>query len=357
MRRLCAILVIVLVLAAGLAWWQREWLLAWHAVHGLTHAAENERAAWVERLAGHERAALPLLLEALRGEDDRACASVKSGLLDLAKSWPADDWRRIKAGQRLSREFSRLSHHGQLAALELEGVLSEGVAALTPAVAAMALQAADVRDTEIRAQALTLATDLTRQQETSALYACRELTRVCLRDDSPDNRGRALRLAIQPNIDLREEVLPLLSDRTVELRRAAMIVLGPDERILATDALLPWLHDPDPGVRQLCEEALKGRGLRDEHVKMGRLMTDARIGERLKVPDALQHCPDLEPGVWLRLLSHDAAPAVRAATVRVTAEQNLLELLSDRLEQMSQDDPSPTVRQLARYYLSCRKSD
>jgi len=33
------------------------------------------------------------------------------------------------------------------------------------------------------------------------------------------------------------------------------------------------------------------------------------------------------------------------------------ELLTDRLEQMSQDDPDATVRQITRYYLSCRKSE
>jgi hypothetical protein len=64
---------------------------------------------------------------------------------------------------------------------------------------------------------------------------------------------------------------------------------------------------------------------------------------------------DLEPGVWLRCMSHDPAPAVRVAALRAAAEQRLVDL-SDRIDQMARSDPSPTVCQLARYYLSYQNS-
>src|SRR5262249_52019682 len=121
------------------------------------------------------------------------------------------------------------------------------------------------------------------------------------------------------------------------------------------DELLRSLHDPDPDVRRLCEATLRSRGLQEEQLRRGRLLTDPRPAVRLQVLDGLCRAPDLEPGVWLRHLSHDPEPAVRAAAVRAAAEQTLVDL-SDRIEQMARDDPSDTVRQMARHYLSCRKS-
>jgi len=80
-------------------------------------------------------------------------------------------------------------------------------------------------------------------------------------------------------------------------------------------------------------------------------MTDSRPGTRLQVIELLKRADDLEPGVWLRRLSHDPSAAVRAAAIRAAAEQSLAQL-ADRLEQMSQNDPCATVRQLAQFYLS-----
>jgi hypothetical protein len=151
-------------------------------------------------------------------------------------------------------------------------------------------------------------------------------------------------------IEMHEHVVPLLNDPAPEVRQAAMLAVGPSSEVLATDDLLRWLHDPDADVRRLCEGALRSRGLHEDHVRLGRLMTDSRAGVRLQVVDCLRESSDLEPGVWLRRLSHDPAPAVRAAAVRAASEQTALDL-TDRLEQMAENDPSPTVRQLARHYL------
>ncbi len=360
LRRLAGTTVIVLLLAAGIGWWQRELLLAWYAVRGLSAASENERAAWIERVAAHEHSAVPMLLSQLRRSDASGCGNVRICLQELARHWPAEDSRHQLLSQGLARDFAAFSLEGRKAALELCQAYGEsGRAERAGPLAALVSQAAGTSDAEVHDRALTLAMHMTRQQPPPAVVlACRELARVCLRDESADIRVRALRLAIQPRIDLRDQVVPLLHDSASEIRRAVMMVVGPAEDIMATDDLLRWLHDPDPDVRRLCEGALKGRGLQEEHLKMGKLLTDSRAAERLKVLAAIREVlnsnTDLEPGVWLRRLSHDPVPAVRAATVRMAAEQTLVDL-SDRLEQMSQDDPSPTIRQLARYYLSCRK--
>ena len=59
--------------------------------------------------------------------------------------------------------------------------------------------------------------------------------------------------------------------------------------------------------------------------------------------------PELDAAVWLRRLSHDPAPSVRAAAARAVYEWGVD--LTDRLEQMVRSDPSATVVAQARYYL------
>jgi hypothetical protein len=152
-----------------------------------------------------------------------------------------------------------------------------------------------------------------------------------------------------------EPVMALLGDPDVEVRRAAMLAArAAPEAVIKTETLLRWLHDPDEDVRRLCEAVLRGRNLSEEHLKLGRLLTDARPAVRLQVLNYLHSDSDLEPGVWLRLLSIDPEPAVRVAAVRAAVSDGRVDL-GDRLEQMVQTDPSPTVCQLARYYLSCQQ--
>src|SRR5208337_1265426 len=130
------------------------------------------------------------------------------------------------------------------------------------------------------------------------------------------------------------ELAPLLDDPVAEVRQAAILAVGPARDVVNTEDLLRALHDPDPDVRRLCEVMLLGdRGLRQEDVILGRLISDARPEVRLKVLDRLRPASDTEPGVWLRRLSQDPVPAVRAAALRAVAEQPLLDF-SERLQQM-----------------------
>ena len=77
------------------------------------------------------------------------------------------------------------------------------------------------------------------------------------------------------------------------------------ETVVKTDDLLRWLHDADEDVRRLCEAVLALRGMTRDQVKMGRMLTDPNATTRLGVLEALETANDLEPGVWLRLLSAD----------------------------------------------------
>jgi hypothetical protein len=156
-------------------------------------------------------------------------------------------------------------------------------------------------------------------------------------------------------MDLLEKVVGLLNDPAVEVRRAAILAVGPADQVVRDEGLLPCLHDPDPEVRKLTESALVGRGLRPEHIELGRLLTDPDHLKRVQVLDHLREAPDLDPGLWLRRLSHDPAPSVRAAAVRVMSKLTLIDL-SDRMDQMARTDPNPTVAWLARYYLAHRRT-
>jgi hypothetical protein len=184
------------------------------------------------------------------------------------------------------------------------------------------------------------------------LDGCRELLHACLQDPETANRRQAVVLALYPGIGLLERITALLSDPAPEVRREVMAATrSAPETVVQTDHLLRWLHDPDDDVRRLCESVLRSRGMTGEQLKLGRLLTDPRASVRLQVLDYLHPHSDLEPGVWLRLLSVDTEPAVRVAAVRAAVSDPRIDL-SDRIDQMAQSDPSPTVCQLARYYLS-----
>jgi HEAT repeat protein len=259
---------------------------------------------------------------------------------------------------RLAKIFPSCSAAGQDVGLRVQMLLLPPTASLTPpaaflsSAAEMIAQASLVSDGQVHDAALELAIALlNRGYRDQLLEASRELTRKCLRDPVANNRIQAIRLALRPETELLEPVVLLLSDPEAEVRRCAMLAVGPAPAIISTDDLLPWLHDSDSEVRQLCEKALRSRGLKEDHLTLGRLITDRRPNARLQVLELLIQRNDLEMGVWLRRLSHDPAPAVRAAAIRAAVE-NKMPRLVDRIDQLSQNDPSPTVRQLAHFYLS-----
>jgi HEAT repeat protein len=365
MMRFASLAVSALLLLAGIGWVERAPLCIWYSAHRLVHATDSDRQTCVERVAAFDRGALPKLIDCLRGADRQACANVRAGILGIAERWPPADSRRAYLAMSLAQQFATLGDPGQETALEIQGVLLQTRqsgspnADLLPALTRMLAQTARGTARAIHTLALRIALGLSsRAAQPDLLRACRDLTRTCLGDQAAENRIQAIDLAAQPEIGLLEAVVPLLNDPVPQVRRSAMLAVGSASTVINTDDLLPCLHDPDPQVRILCEKALRSRGLREAHVKLGRLMTDSRPGVRLQVLDLLREVNDLEPGVWLRRLSHDPTPAVRAAAVRAAADQTLLKMtnLTDRLEQMAQNDPCPSVRQLAQYYLTSQKS-
>ena len=132
---------------------------------------------------------------------------------------------------------------------------------------------------------------------------------------------------------------------------APLLAVGPaDEKVVPAKSLLPVLHDADPDVRRACEDVLRiDRHLSPQNYQLGWCLYHPDPAQRLSVLDHLRRGADVEPGVWLRELSHDESPAVRLAAVRAMSQQDRVDC-SDRLKQMAADDPSPTVSQMARLY-------
>jgi hypothetical protein len=349
----------VVALAAALGWWQRDSLLAWYCVQGLSRADDSNRESWLERVVQADSAATPGLIRCLERQDAQVCGNCQTALARLWEQWPADDPRRSELLPRLADAFPRLGLAGQRSVVDLEVQFLESTPTAASELVASAIRvlpaAGRSLDKEVRRGAMTVADRvLAHDRGPAVVAACREAIRQGLQDADADNRAAAVGFAVRAEAHLLPQLVPLLDDPSAVVRQAALVALGPATDAVPTDDLLRSLHDPEEDIRRLCEATLRGRGLRNEDMALGRLITDSRPSVRLQVFETLRRANDLEPGVWLRRMSNDPVAAVRAAAVRAAAEQGKVDL-TDRLNQMAQNDPCPTVRQLATYYLKRQK--
>jgi hypothetical protein len=360
-RKVCLFGLVLVIGFGSIGWWQRNALLRWYYVHRLSGAADGERETWVATVASLDSAVVPALLDCLGHDNLRACGNAEAVLVRLLRQWGNRDPRTHRLAEQVAERFAGFGRYGQRSALELAIIWLRAQPAgnMVPAPAAQAagrllLAATAVPDQGIQNRALALAEVLVdavpRGQYGDALRA---LVRDGFKSPDADSRVRAAHLtlhaALRPDAELLRQVVPLLGDRAGPVRRAALLAVGMAEKTISEDDLLPLLHDPDADVRRLCEAALRSRGLQEDHLRLARLISDERPAARLEVLDNLRRTTDLEPGAWLRRLSQDPAPAVRAAAVRAAAAQTQVDL-SDLIRQLAQTDPSPTVRQLAGHY-------
>ncbi len=277
--------------------------------------------------------------------------------------YPSDDGRAASLADHLAHGFAAYSPAGRQIALESVAVwfaptAAKPSAALIAACAQLVAAAAQFAEPQVHTAALNLCSlGLDRTDDAEVLLtAGRDLVKAALHDEPPANRVRATLLAVRPGMDDLREIAALLKDPAPEVRRAALLAVGPaDERVVPAKSLLPVLHDNDPEVRRACEDVLRiDRHLSQQNYQLGWCLYQPDSAQRLNVLDHLRRGADVEPGVWLRELSRDESPAVRLAAVRVMSQQDRVDL-SDRLEQMAESDPSPTVSQMARLYQKLAK--
>jgi hypothetical protein len=349
------------VLVLGV-WLGRTPLLAWYQVRSLAHAGETDRTRLAQRVVDLDQAAVPRLFRYLTQNDHRVCENVHSALDGLHRRWGWEDSRATDLAIELTRAFPRFSLAGQEMVLRLKTrwLAPDDTTAATPepvleADAHLVEESVRLPGKGVRVAALELTAALACQSsELGLVQRWREVARTGLRDSDPEVRVRAIQLAQTPQFDLLDRVVQLLRDPAAQVRRAAILAVGPSQSAVSSEELLSWLHDPDPDVRRLCEVALRGRNVSEDNLRLGRLITDPRHDARLQAIEELLADPDREPGAWLRRLSHDPTPSVRAAAIRAAALRPRSDL-ADRLQEMTQSDPSPTICQLAQFYLSSQK--
>lgn len=350
----------LLALLAGLLAWQWPPLYSWYAVRQLAAAEGKARQTWVQRVAALDETAVPRLRAVLRIENPTACANVEAALATLARNWGAEDARAQRLAEALRDDFGRMSFSGQVSALHaLTALLEQKGPPLLPAPltrpAGDVLRDAAANDA-LRCPALGLAAALLERVPVGQwLDPCRGLAMRGLAETKPAVRVAAINVVLRPALrqdrELLVKLVPLLRDPDAGVRRAALVALAPARELAGEDMLIPLLHDADPQVQDVCETALRSRGLSETHILMAKLLTDPSPTARLRVLHYLGRERDLDPTVWLRRLTQDAAPAVRAAAVRAAARHPRVDL-AERLRAMAREDPSETVRLNARHYLS-----
>jgi hypothetical protein len=357
---------LALVVVVGVAWFNRAPALRWYYLRQLAAVPSENRAAWAEQVAGLGDAVLPELLDALAGADAQACANAEAALACLARGWGAADPRAANLVEDLHARFARMSVPGREAALELAMVFlrpeeEPGKASLPePLLVAggkLLTTAGPYADGGLRVHVLALADVLAASAPARWLEVYRGLIVRGLGEDDSECRLRALSLtahsALRNEADLLRRAVPLLRDRRALVRRAALVAVGLTEQVSVDGDLLPLLHDPDPVVCRLCQAALRKRGLDEDQLRLAWLISAPEAEDRLRVLRHLESAESLDPGVWLRRLSRDADPAVRFAAMAAVSANRLVDL-SDRLREMRDSDPSPTVRQWAPYFLQRR---
>jgi hypothetical protein len=360
-RFMLSLVVLVLLGLGVMAWLERGTLLAWYHVRQLLQAGDANREARAQCVAELGDAAIPGLLDGLKEQDPVVCANVRAGLSLLARAGGGlSESRAAELVGRLAKDFGHLSRPGQHQVLEMTGewFQTDPAAAAMPglmsACGRLLAAALGASDSEVQSAGLQLCRALLSQPQGAEVLATgRELARAYLLAGDAEVRVKAIQMALHPGMDLLESVAGLLHDPAVEVRRAALIAVGPAgpaDKVVLDEILLPCLRDPDSEVRQLCAAALRGRGLGPEDVELARLLTDPQPLQRMRCLEHLGGPRNLDPAVWLRRLSQDPDPSVRAAASRIMGEQKNVELI-ERLEQMAHNDPSPTVRYLAGYWL------
>jgi hypothetical protein len=313
--------VMLFLVAVGcLAGMNTTFLKAQYAAYRLGAATtDEERSGAANQLAALGTPGLTKLIDFIQSGNDSCRTTAASSLDTYLAAMPDGDPQAIPVAGQMLDAFSRMDDAGRKIMLRL------------------------------------LPNILKRTGNTYAAK-CREAIAAGLKTPDTETRVLAIRLALHPDVKLRAELLPLLTDPDPRVRGAALFGVAATtdgEQAIADEDLFHWLHDPDEGVRKVCYDALVSRDRSETEINLARRLSNPDASERLKLLYDLRYEDDvLDPEPWLERLSRDREPALRAGATRV-----VLEVIAERksrvpvwVARVSENDPDPTVRRIAGYF-------
>lgn len=311
------------VVVAGAGGWAAcnwtELQVRYTAYRMQTASNDEDREKWGHKLADFGDPGLSVLVELIRTGPPAVRASAAATVNAHLNSLPEGDPRAVTLCGQVLDAYAACDEGGQGAVLSLLPTIvkRDGIAHVTQ---------------------------------------CRAVVEAGLKVSAVESRLTAIRAAMHPQVRMRVDVLPLLNAVEPEVRRAALVAVGPavdDEPVIGDEELFHWLHDPDEGVRTVCRDALVSRGRSDAEISLGSRLTHPLAGERLKLLLDLRYDDELlDPEPWLERLSRDPDPGVRAGSARVAVE-----LAVERhfptpvwVGRLADSDPDRTVRRIAQFY-------
>jgi HEAT repeat protein len=175
-----------------------------------------------------------------------------------------------------------------------------------------------------------------------------EPAKRCLSDREPKSRAAAVVCLGALPID--EKAAPAVANVEYPdnggVRYRTLMTFANRPRLLSVDAVLKRLHDTEPGIPELAELILKGRGLTKEQVFLGKQIFNPHPEVRASVIPMIRDRTDIDPVVWLIQLSHDADDTVRAKAVEALVDRDSPEV-DIRLKEVASTDTSPAIRAVA----------
>ncbi len=168
-----------------------------------------------------------------------------------------------------------------------------------------------------------------------------------LTDRDPSARAAAVAcLAKLPINDAAAPAVACLADPDPAVRQQVLIGFASRAMLLSEEAVLPRLYDSSPAVALIAERVLKARGLSAEQIGLGRMVFHPKAEMRASAIPLLLPRTDIDPVVWLLLLSHDPEESVRSKALEALSGREAPEV-GRRLREMAQTDDSPKIRAAA----------
>ncbi|MCE9561429.1 MAG: hypothetical protein K8U57_05185 [Planctomycetes bacterium] len=294
-------------------------LKASYAVSQLRKApTDEERAKAADSLIAMGEPGLKRLVELVRCPDQHCRTAAATALDRYLDTLPDGDSRAVALVGQVLEGFPTAEASGQAAVLEMLPVMLK---------------------------------------KTGNIHAtkCKAVVAAGLKMPEPARRVFTTRLAMHPEVQMGNELVPLLTAPEAEVRQAALFAVAAveGEPLLGDEELFHFLHDSDEGVRKVCRDALVGRDRSEIEIALGRRLTDPDPVERLKLLLDLRYDDDVaDPEPWLERLSRDVEPAVRVGAARVAIEVSVVRQLNcpGWIGRVTDADPDPTVRRIAGYF-------